>query len=132
MHYLGYFLLAAAIFAVIDLIWLGLVAKKFYRNQLGSLFTDKVLVTPAAVFYSLYIIGVIYFALNPALESENISVAVRNGALFGLITYATYDLTNWATLKNWPGAKLSVVDILWGTILTALTTVISFMLIQNF
>ncbi len=131
MDYVLYFIIAAAIFAIIDLVWLGVVAKNFYRNQLGSLFAKKIKLWPAVVFYALYIVGLLYFGVQPAIEDDSAMTALRNGALFGLFAYATYDFTNWATLEKWPGAKLSIVDTLWGTILTASTTVLTFFISQS-
>lgn len=125
MEYIAYYLVAASLFAAIDLIWLGVIAKNFYRSQLGTLFTDKVVKTPAILFYSLYIGGLCYFGLRPAIDASSAFVALYSGGLFGLLAYATYDLTNWATLKNWP-SKLSVIDVLWGTLLTGLVTMFTY------
>lgn len=130
MDYVYYFVVAGALFLIFDLLWLGYVAKNFYRTQLGKLFVKKVVTGPAIVFYVLYICGLLFFALRPALDAGSGADAFVYGGLFGLIAYATYDLTNWATLKNWP-PKLAVVDIIWGTILTATTTYITFLIAQN-
>lgn len=130
MNYIYYFVVAAAVFAIIDLVWLGYIAKSFYRKQLGSLFVKKVVTGPAIAFYTLYIVGLLFFALRPALDNDSGATALLYGGLFGLIAYATYDLTNWATLKNWP-PKLAVVDIVWGAFLTAVTTYITFIVAQS-
>ena len=127
MDHIFHFLVAALVFAGIDLVWLGVIAKKFYRQQMGKLFASKIVAAPAILFYAMYIFGVLFFALNPALEESSIQTALINGGLFGLIAYATYDLTNWATTENWP-PKLAVVDMLWGAILTATTTTVVFLI----
>lgn len=104
-------------FFAIDMVWLGLVAKNFYRDQLGSLMADSPNWGVAIVFYLLYIAGIVFFAVKPALDADSLLKGTLYGALFGFFCYATYDLTNLATLKNWP-PKMVVVDIIWGTVLT--------------
>jgi len=105
-------------FAIIDLIWLRLVAQGFYRAQLGDLRSDTVNFPAATAFYLIYVSGVVFFAVMPALRADNIWQAGMYGALLGFLCYATYDLTNLATLRNWP-LGLTVVDIIWGSLLTA-------------
>ncbi len=113
------YLLTVPVFFAIDMVWLGLVAKNFYNKYLGKLLTDNVIWSSAIVFYLVYIAGIIYFAVLPAVEKGGLGKAVLNGALLGGLAYATYDLTNLATLKDWPFTVVWV-DILWGMILTAL------------
>jgi uncharacterized membrane protein len=98
--------------------WLGLVAKNFYYRQIGHLMTDHVKWTAALIFYFTFIAGIIIFAVLPAVEKGSFTRAVLLGALFGFFSYATYDLTNLATLKDWP-LIITVADILWGMALTA-------------
>ena len=105
---------------VIDLIWLGFVARGFYVSQLGPLLRDSPLVAPAAVFYLFYVGGIVWFAVTPALADASWRTAALNGAILGLLAYGTYDMTNLATLKNWPW-QVSVVDMLWGGAITAVS-----------
>lgn len=110
---------AGVIFAVIDAIWLTLVANKFYKNQIGHLLLTKPNLVAAVLFYVIFLIGLVVFVLNVALFSHDWTWALGLGALFGFVTYATYDLTNLSTLKGFP-VKLVIVDLLWGTFVTSL------------
>ena len=112
------YLLIIPVFFAIDMIWLGLAARGFYRNNLGHLLRPDVNWAAAIVFYLLYIAGIMIFAIMPALEDNSLRHAVLFGGLFGFFAYATYDLTNLATLKGWP-LNVAVVDIFWGIVLTA-------------
>lgn len=125
--YFKLYLLTIPVFFAIDILWLGVVAKKFYQNYLGHLLADQVNWMAAIIFYLMYIAGIIYFAVGPALEKNVASDALLKGAVFGFITYATYDFTNWATLKNWP-TTVVFVDVLWGTVLGGLVAIVSFYL----
>jgi uncharacterized membrane protein len=120
------YLLTIPAFFIIDMIWLGLVATKFYQSQIGFLL-GPVNWTAAIIFYLLYIIGIIIFAVNPALEAGSLSKAIILGALFGFFAYATYDMTNMATIKDWP-ILVSVVDMIWGTVLTSSVATISYLI----
>lgn len=104
-------------FTVVDFIWLGLVAKDFYRSSIGHLMTDSFNIPAAILFYVVYAAGILYFAVNPALESGSFSKAAMLGVAFGFFTYATYDLTNLATLRDWP-VGITIADMAWGSILT--------------
>lgn len=117
------------IFFIIDIIWLALVAKNFYNLQIGFLMKSSVNWTAAICFYLLFIAALVFFIINPALAKNSMNYALFAGAFFGLITYATYDLTNLATLKDWP-LKLTIIDLVWGTSLSALTSTISFTVIK--
>ncbi|HEY7332958.1 MAG TPA: DUF2177 family protein [Candidatus Limnocylindria bacterium] len=112
------FVAALAAMAVIDGVWLGLVARTFYRRHLGPLMADRPNWTAAVAFYLLYVVGVTVFAVLPAADSNSLLGAAWRGGLFGLVAYATYDLTNAATLRGWPGIVV-VVDMAWGMMLTA-------------
>lgn len=114
------FLVVAAAFAIIDAIWLKTM-NPFYRRQIGELMADRPNLGYAVVFYVIYIAGIVFFALRPVLDGGSWLGAVGYGAALGTFAYATYDLTNAATLKTWPW-QLVVVDILWGAALTALAT----------
>lgn len=124
------YLIAGALFAIIDGIWLSFVANKLYRSQLGSLLLDKPNLPAAILFYLVFLVGLVVFVINPAMQSNDWKVALGLGALFGFVTYATYDLTNLATLKGYP-LTITIVDLLWGTILTASVSVIAFLIIQR-
>lgn len=108
------------VFFAIDMLWLGLIAKDLYRRQIGHLMADQVRWSAALVFYFLYLIALHYFVIQPSIHAADPLQALVNGALLGLLCYATYDLTNLATLKNWP-VSLSLMDMAWGTVLTGLT-----------
>ena len=105
----------AAVFLALDAIWLGKVAHGFYRLSLGPLLAPRFRAGPAVAFYALYVAGLQYFAISGAVSP---GAAAAEGALFGLFCYATYDLTNWATLKDYPGT-LALVDTAWGTAVSA-------------
>lgn len=123
--YLKLYLLTIPVFFLIDMVWLGFVASKFYKNHLGHLMADQVNWGAALVFYFIYIIGIIFFAVLPALENGDWQKALLLGVLFGFFTYATYDLTNLATLKDW-SVKVVLVDILWGMVLCGAVASASF------
>jgi len=108
--------IALPVFFIIDMIWLGLVAKDFYKSQIGFLMKPDVNWVAAILFYLLFIVGLVVFAILPAVEAGSWTRALLFGAFFGFITYATYDLTNLATLKDWP-ILVTLVDMTWGTIL---------------
>lgn len=116
LQYIYIYLLTVPIFFAIDMVWLGLIAQKFYQTQLAS-FLGPVNWTAAIVFYLLYIIGIVVFAIVPGIQAASMQKALMLGALFGFMAYATYDLTNLATLRDWPMIVV-VVDIIWGTVLT--------------
>ena len=119
------FLIALPVFFVIDMVWLVLVAKKFYQGQIGFLMKPDINWFAAIIFYFLFIAGLVIFVISPAVEKHSWVHALVFGALFGLITYATYDLTNLATLKEWP-LLLTVVDLIWGTILASSISLITY------
>lgn len=114
---IAYFL-TVSVFLAIDFIWLSQIATRFYFDRLGHLMMDKPNLAAAASFYVVYVVGIIIFAVGPALRNGSLGTAVVYGALFGFFTYATYDFTNFATLRNWP-VSVVVVDIAWGTTLSA-------------
>lgn len=117
IQYVYLYLATVPAFFLIDMLWLGIVAKGFYQSQLAHLMGP--INWPAAViFYLVYIVGIIFFAVAPALDAQSLQKALLMGALFGFFTYATYDLTNLATLKDWP-LTVVIVDIVWGIVLSA-------------
>ena len=118
---------ALPVFFGIDMIWLGVVAKTFYRKHLGYLLASPPRWSAAILFYLLYIGGVIFFAVLPARDIGSASRAALYGALFGFFTYATYDLTNLATVRDWP-LIVTIVDICWGTLLGCSVAFLTFLL----
>ncbi len=108
----------AAVFLALDALWLSAMAERLYRPALGRLMLERFELLPAIAFYLVYIAGVIVFAVMPGLESRRWTTALGLGALLGLVAYATYDLTNQATLRDWPW-RVTAADLCWGTFVTA-------------
>ncbi len=127
MTFLKLYVIAFVIFIAIDAIWLGLIAPKFYKAQIGHLMSEKPNFIAAIVFYLIFIVGVVYFVINPAVEAQSMSKVLIAGALFGFMTYATYDLTNLATLKDWP-IQVTIVDLIWGTSLSTLIGLFTYLI----
>ena len=125
MRVLKLYLVTLAAFLAIDMLWLGLVARSFYQQHLGYLMAPSTNWFAAMLFYLLFVAGLLVFVVLPGLAAGSLKTTLSMPALFGLITYATYDLTNLATLKDWP-ALLSIVDMLWGTVLSVLVSYISY------
>ena len=123
------YLLTFIVFLVIDMLWLGIIAKNMYQKYLGGLLTDKVNWTAALIFYLIYIVGISIFAIYPAVTKGSAFNAILMGALFGIFTYATYDLTNLATLKGWP-LEIVFIDILWGAFLSAIVSFSGFHIVK--
>ncbi len=117
------YLMSVPVFFAIDMVWLGLVASNFYKSQLGSLMGD-INWTAAIIFYLVFLVGLTFFAIYPAALKNSLMTAAILGGMFGFFTYATYDLTNLATLKDWP-LSVTIVDMVWGTILGAGVSVIT-------
>ena len=125
IYYLKLYLASLVVFFAVDMVWLVLVAKKFYQGQIGFLMKPDINWFAAIIFYLLFIAGLIIFVISPAVEKHSWVHALLFGALFGLITYATYDLTNLATLKDWP-LLVTVVDLIWGTVLASSISLIAY------
>ncbi len=121
MNYIYAYLVTLVVFLVIDLLWLGGVAKSTYESQLKVLMKPKPNLAAATVFYVLFALGLMIFVIHPAMSAHSGISSWWRGSLFGLFTYGTYDLTNLATLKGWP-LKITLIDLVWGTVLTTLTT----------
>ncbi|MGM0688155.1 MAG: DUF2177 family protein [Bacillota bacterium] len=126
LQFILLYLVVLGAFLVIDMIWLGLVARTFYRDQLGYIMSLKVNWPAAIIFYLLFIVGLIFFVVYPSIGRDSWVYAFFSGAFFGLICYATYDLTNLATLKDWP-LKVTLVDLAWGSFLSAVLSLIGFL-----
>lgn len=125
MRYIKLYFVSLAVFFVIDLLWLGLAARSFYQQYLGFLMTPSPNWFVAVLFYLLFVVGLLFFVIIPGLNANSLKTTLLRAALFGLITYATYDLTNLATLKDWP-VLVSIVDMFWGTFLSVAVSLIGF------
>lgn len=118
-------------FFAIDIVWLVFIAKNLYQKYLGYLLSPKPNWLAAILFYLVFIYGLVYFVVGPALEKGSVKHALVSGLLFGLITYATYDLTNLATIKDWP-LFITVVDLIWGSVLCGSVSVLSYFIMTKF
>ncbi len=123
--YVKLYLLTVPVFFLIDILWLGFIAKGFYREKLDAFLSPEVNWPAAIIFYMVFIVGIIFFAVLPGKAKDSFFIAATYGGLFGFFTYATYDLTNLTTLKNWP-LSVVFVDILWGMVLCSVVASISF------
>ncbi len=121
--------IAFLVFFVVDLIWLGLVAKRLYQKEIGQLLKPDVNWVAAMIFYALFIAGLVIFVLMPGVDANSLSKVMMLGAFFGLVTYATYDLTNLATLKDFT-LKITLIDLTWGTFLGFSTSTLSYLIYQ--
>lgn len=124
-NYFYSYVTALVSMSVIDFLWLTKVAPTFYRNHIGSILAEKTNTTAAILFYLIFVLGVTFFVIYPSWSQHRslLSTALIGG-LFGFVTYATYDLTNNATIKNWP-AIVTIVDMTWGTVLVSAVSVVS-------
>lgn len=123
--FLKIYLITLPVFLAIDFVWLTLIARKFYAQHLGYLMKTNVNYAAAGLFYLLFVVGLVVFSVLPALEKSSWTQALFLGALLGLISYATYDLTNLATVKDWP-LIVTIVDMVWGIVLGASVSLISY------
>lgn len=122
--------IAGGLMGLIDGIWLGVVANRLYKSQLGPLLLEKPNMVAAVLFYIIFVVGIVVFAVMPAVAAGDWRVALGYGALLGLVTYATYDLTNLATLKDFP-VKIVIVDLIWGTVLTATVATLTYFVVSR-
>jgi uncharacterized membrane protein len=125
------YLAALVAFVALDMVWLGTMVSRLYRPTLGDILLTAVNLPPAIAFYLLYPVGLVHFAILPAARSGRLGEALINGALLGFFTYATYDLTSQATLRNWT-TQLTLADIAWGTVLGAVAAAASFWAASKF
>ncbi len=125
------YILAAAVFTVIDFVWLTKVAPKLYKDNIGHLMADRPNVAAAVAFYAIFLIGLLVFVIAPALTKQSIGYAVGYGALFGLVTYATFDLTSQAVFRDWP-TKITLIDMTWGVILCTAVSAVTYYLATKF
>lgn len=121
MKYFYLYILTFVVFLLIDFIWLKFVATGLYSSKIGHLMATNAKLIPAILFYAIYVVGVVVLVVLPGYEAKNMWKAILFGALFGMISYSTYDLTNLATLKDWP-VSITLIDIAWGTLVTTITS----------
>jgi uncharacterized membrane protein len=123
------FLIIMGVFLALDMLWLTVIAKNLYKKYLGYIMSDKPKIIAAFIFYVIFVVGILAFVVNPALQKQSLLYALGFGALFGFITYSTYDLTNLATVKDWP-VKITMIDLVWGTSVSAATSTLSYLIIS--
>lgn len=120
------YLVTFLLFLGIDAVWLGTMAEKIYRPLIGNILLDDFRIAPALFFYLFYAVGLVIFAVYPALKAQSWTTALMWGSLFGLFAYGTYDLTNYATLKDW-GLKITLIDMAWGTFASGLGAMLAYL-----
>ena len=125
------YIMALATFLVIDLFWLNVAAKEFYRRALADYLSPQANVAPGLLLYALLVAGLTYFVILPAQKDKNMPLALMRSAFLGVICYATYDLTNLAIARNWP-VSVTIIDIIWGAVLMMSTTAITLILMQKY
>lgn len=130
MKFLVHYLIVLVVFFAVDLVWLGVIARDLYAKHLGHLMAKSVNWPAAMIFYLIFILGLVIFVIQPTLADGHLIKGLGMAALFGLVTYATYDLTNLATLRDWP-ILITVIDLAWGTTLSTLVTLISVLILQR-
>ncbi len=123
--FLKLYAIALPVFFAIDMLWLGVVAKNFYRSQIGNIMKPDVNWVAAIIFYLIFVAGLVVFVIEPAVEKGSWKHALLLGAFFGLVCYATYDLTNLAVAKDWP-VLVTIVDLAWGAVLAASVSTITY------
>lgn len=119
------YVVAVVVFLIVDVIWLGVIAKNLYRSELGHLMSDSVKLVPAILFYLLFVLGIVVFAVLPGLEDNSLVKSVIFSGLLGLIAYGTYDLTNYATLRDWP-LQVVAIDLIWGMFVSILVGLVGY------
>jgi len=125
------YIIALIVFFAIDLVWLGVIAKNLYSSEIGFIMSDKPNWIVAVIFYMIFIVGLVFFVINPAVEKNSWTYALFAGMFFGFITYATYDLTNLATLKDWP-LKVTIIDLIWGSSICGTVSTVTFFVLKLF
>ncbi|MCK5811325.1 MAG: DUF2177 family protein [Clostridiales bacterium] len=125
------FLVTFIIFMIIDFLWLSIFAKKFYHKHLGYIMAKKQNMLATVIFYVVFIIGLVFFVINPAINKHSVVYAIFVGSFYGVVTYGTYNLTNFATIKNWP-ISITIIDLIWGGFLCGLISLTSYLLFINY
>lgn len=131
INFFKLFLVAVPVFFVVDLLWLGVLAKGIYQKYLGQFLRESPIWSVAILFYLLFVVGLVVFVIEPAVSKGSWSHALIYGAFFGFITYMTYELTNYALIKGWPW-QIVIIDIAWGVVLSAIVAVVSYFIGKNF
>ena len=121
------YLITLPVFLGIDFVWLTVMSKLFYQKKLGFLMAKSPNYLAAFIFYLLFAAGIVFFVVSPAIEKKSLLCALGAGAFFGLVCYATYDLTNLATVKDWP-LSVTIIDLIWGAFVSAVTSVLVFII----
>ncbi|NTW62068.1 DUF2177 family protein [Candidatus Saccharibacteria bacterium] len=124
------FLIAGGVMGLLDFLWLGFVAKSLYSSEIGNIMLTKPNWFAAIAFYLVYLVGVMIFVINPSIEKNSLNYALGLGALFGLVAYATYDLTNLATIKGF-SLKVALIDMVWGMIITAAVSTVTYWVVTK-
>lgn len=124
------YLISLFVFMLIDMVWLVIIARGFYAKHIGFLMSPQVNWIAAIIFYLLFVFGLVLFVITPALKANSWEYALLYGALFGLIPYATYDLTNLATIKDWP-LLVTIIDLIWGTFIASSVSLISYFIVMK-
>ena len=125
------YLISTGIFLCIDAIWLGFIARGIYAKYLGYIMAKNIVWWAAGVFYLIFMAGLVFFVIESSVRTQSIRYALAAGAFFGFVAYATYDLTNLATIEGWP-LFVTVIDLIWGAFVASSTSVLSHMLINRF
>ena len=131
LGYLKMYVVALVVFLLIDIVWLAVIAKNLYQKELGFIMSPKPNWGAAILFYLIFIVGLVFFVIHPAIEKDSWSYALFAGILFGFVSYSTYDLTNLATLADWP-IKITIIDLIWGSSLGGAVSTISFYILKLF
>ena len=119
----------AVVFFLVDFVWLTRVAGSFYRREIGSFMLEQPRLGVATIFYVAYVLGIVVFAVMPAFREQSVMTAALLGALLGAVAYGTYDITNFATLRNWP-VTVTMIDIAWGTMLTSVSATAGYLALR--
>ena len=130
MQFVSAYVIVLVIFGIFDAIWLSMMGPMLYRPVLGDILLDKVRIAPALVFYAIFPIGIVFFAVRPALENNAAMTALTCGLLFGALAYATYDLTNFATLRNW-SLQITVLDIVYGAVVSGIAASAAILIMRH-
>ncbi|MCB9822667.1 DUF2177 family protein [Candidatus Nomurabacteria bacterium] len=131
MDFIKMYLVSLVSFLALDSVWLGFIAPKFYKKNIGFIMSQNPNFLAAGLFYLIFMVGLVVFVIQPAISDGSWYTALYRGALFGLVSYATFDLTNQAVIKNWPWL-VTGVDLLWGTFITGLVSVVAYLILQKF
>lgn len=131
MSFIKSYILTFIVFIILELFWLIILARDQYAKELGYIMKSEPNLLPAAIFGLLFVGGIVFFVINPAIDQNSWTYALFAGVFYGLITYATYTLTNLANLESWP-LKVTIIDLLWGMVLGGATSIISFFILNRF